>query len=163
MKRLFKLLRVDTRGGAVVELALAAPFLGALVVGMTDLSRAYAMKLRLAQAAQRAIESVQVNDKNTNDYTGLSAEATAAATAAGYSDSTVAVNYRLECNGAVNTQNTTGAAINATCPSSTPTYARYVTVTVSNLYTPMFATSYFPGANAQGKVAVSGYAGLRVQ
>ena len=81
MKRLFKLLRVDTRGGAVVELALAAPFLGALVVGMTDLSRAYAMKLRLAQAAQRAIESVQVNGKNTNDYTGLSAEATAAATA----------------------------------------------------------------------------------
>ena len=130
---------------------------------MTDLSRAYAMKLRLAQAAQRAIESIQVNGKNTNDYTGLSAEATAAATAAGYSASTVVVNYKLECNGAINTQNTTGAAINATCPTSTPTYARYVTVTISSLYTPMFATSYFPGANAQGQVTVSGYAGLRVQ
>jgi Flp pilus assembly protein TadG len=155
-------LRADQRGAAIVELALAAPFLAALVVGMTDISRAYAMKLRLAQAAQRAIESIQVNGKNTNDYTGLSAEATAAATAAGYSGSTVAVNYKLECNGATNTSNTTGAAINATCLSG-QTYARYVTVTISNTYSPLFATSYFPGSNANGTVNVSGYAGLRVQ
>ena len=162
MIRLLAQLRGDQRGASIIELALAAPFLATLVVGMTDVSRAYAMKLRLAQAAQRSIESIQVNGKNTNDYTALSAEATAAATAAGYSDSTVAVNYKLECNGATNTSNTTGAAINVSC-SSGQTYPRYVTVTISNLYTPMFATSYFPGANAQGKVAVSGYAGLRVQ
>ena len=161
--RFFSRLRADKRGASVVELALCAPFLGALIVGMTDVSRAYAMKLRLAQAAQRAIESIQVNGKNTNDYTGLSAEATAAATAAGYANSQIAVNYSLVCNGVVNTSNTTGAAITATCPTSSPTYARYVTVTISNNYSPMFATSYFPGANAQGQVAVSGYAGLRVQ
>lgn len=159
---LFRGLRSDERGASIIELALAAPFFGALIVGMTDISRAYAMKLRLAQAAQRSIESIQVNGKNTNDYTTLSAEATAAATAAGYTGSTVAVNYKLECNGASNTSNTTGAAINASCNSG-ETYSRYVTVTISNLYTPLFATSYFPAANAQGKVVVSGYAGLRVQ
>jgi Flp pilus assembly protein TadG len=158
----FASLRSDERGGSVVELALAAPFLCALVVGMTDISRAYAMKLRLAQAAQRTIESIQVNGRNTNNYTGLAAEAAAAATAAGYTGSTVAVNYMLECNGAASSSNTTGAAINTTCNSG-QTYARYVTVTISNTYTPMFATSYFPGANANGTVNVSGYAGLRVQ
>jgi len=162
MMRLLTQLRRNQRGASAIELALCAPFLAAVVVGVTDISRAFAMKLLLTQAAQRSIESIQVNGKNTNDYTGLSAEATAAATAAGYSGSTVGVVYKLECNGVTSTSNTTGAAINATC-SSGETYARYVTVTISNLYTPMFAKSYFPGANAQGKVAVSGYAGLRVQ
>jgi Flp pilus assembly protein TadG len=162
MKRLLSQLRANERGAAILELALAAPVLAALIVGLTDVSRAYAMKLRLAQAAQRTIERIQVNGKNTNDYTTLSAEGTAAATAAGYSDSTVVVNYKLECNGTTKTSNTTGAAINVSCDSG-QTYARYVTVTISNYYTPVFGTRYFPGANAQGQVAVSGYAGLRVQ
>lgn len=161
MKRLFPRLRADQRGAAIVELALAAPILAVLIIGMTDISRAYAMKLRLAQAAQRSIESIQWKGKNTNDYTTLSAEATSAATAAGYSGSTVTVNYKLECNGSTNTSNTTGAAINVAC-SSGQTSARYVTVTISNYYTPMFGTRFFPGANGQGQVAVSGYAGLRV-
>jgi len=161
MKRVLSNLRADKRGAAVVELALAAPVLATLVIGMTDISRAYAMKLRLAQAAQRTIEKIQVNGQNTNDYTTLSAEASAAASAAGYSGSTVIVNYMLECNGATNTSNTTGAAINVTC-SPGQTSARYVTVTISNYYTPIFGTRFFPGANAQGQIAVSGYAGLRV-
>ena len=161
MKRLLSRLRVDKRGAAAVELALAAPILATLIVGITDISRAYAMKLRLAQAAQRSIESIQWQGKNTNNYTTLSTEAANAATAAGYTGSTVVVNYRLECNGATNTSNTTGAAINVACTSGQTT-ARYVTVTISNFYTPMFGTRFFPGANAQGKVAVSGYAGLRV-
>jgi len=160
MKRVLSNLRADRRGAAVIELALAAPVLAALLVGMTDISRAYAMKLRLAQAAQRTIEKIQVNGQNTNDYTTLSAEAAAAATAAGYTGSTVVVNYKLECNGTTNTSNTTGAAINAACTGG-QTSARYVTVTISNYYSPMFGTRFFPRANAQGQVAVSGYAGLR--
>lgn len=162
MIRILAPLRANERGASIIELGLAVPFLAALVVGMTDISRAYAMKLRLEQAAQRTIESFAWRGKNTNDYTTLSTEAAAAATAAGYTGSTVVVNYKLECNGVTNTSNTTGAAINTSCNSG-ETYSRYVTVTISNLYTPMFATSYFPGANAQGQVAVSGYAGLRVQ
>lgn len=160
MMRLLNHLRADERGASVIELALALPFLATIVVGMTDISRAYSMKLKLEQAAQRSIEKVE-QTTNSNDFTSVSTEASAAATAAGYSGSTVTVNYRLECNGTVTAQ-TTGAAITTACTGG-QTSAKYVTVTIANAYTPMFATSYFPGANSQGQVAVSGYAGIRVQ
>jgi Flp pilus assembly protein TadG len=161
MMRLLKLLRTDQRGASIVELGLVAPIFGGLLVGMTDISRAYSMKLRLEQAAQRAIETVQQQARSGNNYSALTTEASSAATAAGYSGSTVTVAYKLECNGTTNTS-TTGAAINASC-SSGETYARYVTVTISNSYTPMFTASYFPNHNSNGTVTVSGYAGLRVQ
>jgi Flp pilus assembly protein TadG len=159
--RLFRLLRTNERGASIVELGLVAPIFAGLLVGMTDISRAYSMKLRLEQAAQRAIETVQQQTRSGNSYSSLSTEASSAATAAGYSGSTVTVSYKLECNGATNTS-TTGAAINASC-SSGQTYARYVTVSISNSYTPMFTASYFPNHNSDGTVTVSGYAGLRVQ
>jgi Flp pilus assembly protein TadG len=161
MMRLLKRLRDSERGASVVELALAAPIFATLIVGMSDVARAYSMKLRLEQAAQRAIETVQQQSRNGNNYSALSTEADNAATAAGYSGSTVTVAYTLECNGTSNTS-TTGAAINASCTTG-QTYARYVTVTISNSYTPMFAHSFFPRHNANGSVTVSGYAGVRVQ
>jgi Flp pilus assembly protein TadG len=157
----FPKLRRDERGAAIMELALAAPFLAAMLVGMTDISRAYSMKLQMEQAAQRAIEQIQQQSTSSTSYTSVGTEAQAGATAAGYSGSTAVVNYRLECNGTV-VQQTTGAAITSSC-SSGQTYARYVTVTVSNSYTPMFASSYFANLNSNGTVTVSGYAGTRVQ
>lgn len=161
MMRPLKRLSANERGASVIELALALPFLGAIVVGMTDISRAYSMKLRLEQAAQRSIEKIAQQTAGSNDYSAVGTEAAAAATAAGYSSSTVTLNYRLECNGTVAAQ-TTGGPITTACTGG-QTAAKYVTVTIANAYTPMFATSYFPGANANGTVNVSGYAGLRVQ
>lgn len=159
--RLLRLLRSDQRGASVVELALAAPILASLLVGMTDISRAYSMKLRLEEAAQRAIETVQQQTRSANNYTALSTEASNAATAAGYSGSTVTVTYTLYCNGTSHSS-TTGAAITSSCNSG-ETYARYVTVNISNSYTPMFTDTYFPNRNGNGTVTVSGYAGIRVQ
>ena len=72
-------LRGDNRGAALIELALAMPFLAALVIGMTDLSRAFSMKLQLEQAAQRAIEKVEQQRSVSTDYSTLSTEATSAA------------------------------------------------------------------------------------
>ena len=46
MKRLVHLIR-DERGTSVIELALLAPILASLVIGMSDLSRAYSAKLQL--------------------------------------------------------------------------------------------------------------------
>jgi Flp pilus assembly protein TadG len=161
MIRLLKRLRDSERGASVIELALVAPVFATLVVGISDVTRAYSMKLRLEEAAQRAIETVQQQSRNGNNYSTLSTEASNAASAAGYSGSTVTVTYSLECNGTSNTS-TTGAAINATCNSG-QTYARYVTVNISNSYTPMFTASYFPHHNNNGTVTVSGYAGIRVQ
>lgn len=161
MMRTFSQLRADQRGASVIELALVAPIFGALLVGMVDISRAYDMKLRLEHAAQRAMEKVQ-QTQSANNYTSVSAEATAAATAAGYTGSTVDVSYKLECNGTASSSNTTGNAINATC-STGQTYSRYVAVTITNTYMPMFTLRFFPTSNSDGSVSVSGYAGLRVQ
>ena len=162
MMRLPLSLRANERGAAIIELALAAPFFAALVIGMVDMSRAYSMKLKLEQAAHRAIEKYQAAATMPTDFTALGTEASTAATAAGYSGSTATVDYWLECNG-TKTSETTGAALSPATCSSGQTYARYVTVTVSNTYTPFFASRAWPGANAQGKIAVSGYAGMRVQ
>jgi Flp pilus assembly protein TadG len=162
MMRLFPKLMRDERGASVIELALAAPVLAALILGMTDLARAYTMSVQLQQAAQRAIERVQQQKSGSTDFSYVGTEATTAATAAGYSGSTATVNYRLECNGSVKAQ-TTGAPITTTSCNTGETYSRYVTVSVSNKYTPMFGTSYFPGADSNGQVAISGYAGIRIQ
>lgn len=149
-------LKRNERGAAVIELALAAPFLAALLVGIIDLSRAYSMKYKLEQSAQRAVEQIQQNHTVLTDYSPYATEATTAASAAGYSGSTASVDYWLECNGV--------RASDPTVPCSTgQTYARYVTITVGNTYTPFFSTRAWPGANAQGNIPVSGYAGIRVQ
>ena len=149
-------LRRNERGAAVIELALAAPFLAALLVGIIDLSRAYSMKYKLEQSAQRAVEQIQQNHTVLTNYSPYATEATTAATAAGYSGSTASVDYWLECNGT--------RASDPSVPCSTgQAYARYVTITVSNTYTPFFSSRAWPGANAQGNIPVSGYAGIRVQ
>jgi Flp pilus assembly protein TadG len=162
MMRLRPNLGANERGAAIIELALAAPFFAALAIGMIDLSRAYSMKLKLEQAAQRAIEKAQASATQSTDYTFVGTEAATAATAAGYSGSTATVDYWLECNG-TKTSETTGAPLSPATCSSGQTYARYVTVTVSNTYTPFFASRIWPNADAQGNIAVSGYAGMRVQ
>lgn len=155
---MMRLLRIgrDQRGAAVVELALAAPFFAALFIGIVDLSRAYSMKLRLEQSAQRAIEGIEQQHSVLSDYSSYGTEASTAATAAGYSGSTATVDYWLECNGVRQSDPTTPC-------NSGQTYARYVTITVSNTYTPFFSSRAWPGANAQGNIPVSGYAGIRVQ
>ena len=158
MMRLPFTIKADQRGAALIELALAAPFFAALVIGMVDMSRAYSMKLKLEQSAQRAIEKVQASATKPTDFTYVGTEATTAATAAGYSGSTATVDYWLECNhDGVHLDYDTGA-----CGTGAP-YARYVQVGVSKTYSPIFGTRYFPGANANGTVNVAGQATLRVQ
>ena len=55
MIRMFKSLTRDERGASVIELALVTPFLGSMLVGMVDLSRAYSRKLQLEQASIRQV------------------------------------------------------------------------------------------------------------
>ncbi len=65
MKRLSHLFR-DERGTSVIELALVAPILASLVIGMSDLSRAYSAKLQLEQAAQRSIEKAMNGEEGNH-------------------------------------------------------------------------------------------------
>jgi Flp pilus assembly protein TadG len=158
MSRIISLLR-DERGASLIEMALAAPFLATMVIGMVDISQGYSAKVKLTQAAQRAIEKAMQGEKGTTLYDTLQQEG---ADAAGVPISQVTVNYWLECNG-VNQHTTSNmtADFEVVCPPG-QTYARYVTVDIQKNYTPMFATHWL-GSNADGSFTLHGKAGLRVQ
>lgn len=144
----------DERGNSVIEMALAAPLLASLFIGMVDISRAVSAKMTLEQAAQRAVEKAQARDYKSSYASTLQSDAQ---TAAG-PGSSATVDAWLECNhDGVHLDFDTGV-----CSTGVP-YARYVKVRVTNTYTPIFGTRFFPGANANGSVNVAGQATLRVQ
>ena len=149
----FARLAKDDRGASIIELALVAPILASLLIGMVDLSRAYSHKLQLEQAAQRAIEKVQQYQATSSTYGTLQAEA---ATAAGVPAANVTIDFWLECNGA------RAANYNSSCPNG-QVYARWVNVDVTGTFTPMFRSRYYPRANANGTFTLHGIAGMRTQ
>ena len=154
MNRLLPLGRCE-RGNSVVEMALVAPILALMLIGMVDLSRAYSTKLQLTQAAQRTIEKVQSRRVALNNELLIQAEGAAAAEAAGFPDATVTVDKWLECDGARQ-----GALIVACLPSQN--YARYVSVDIADTFTPTFRKS-FAGSTSAGTFTLHGEAGVRVQ
>jgi Flp pilus assembly protein TadG len=161
MIRLLRPLARDERGASVIELALVAPFLASMVIGMVDLSNGYSEKLQLEQSAQRAIEKAMNGDKTADLFDTLKAEAS---TAAGVDEDAVTVNYWHECNGV--SQNTSAASMlsdyeDKKCSDGVP-YARYVTVRIEKAYTPMFSSEWL-GANPDGSFTLVGEAGVRVQ
>lgn len=152
MNRFAQLAR-DDRGASIVELALVVPIMASLLIGMVDLSRAYSHKLKLEQAAQRAIEKVQQYQTTTSTYGTLQAEAAAAA---GVPTTNVTIDYWLECNGVKATN------YDSVC-SSGQTYARWVQVDVTGTFTPLFPSKKYPGANSNGTFTLHGIAGMRTQ
>jgi len=156
MIRLPTRLARDDRAAAIVELALIMPFFAAMVVGVADITRAYSAKLKLEQAAYRSIEKVQQYRDTTSTYSTISAEATAAATAAGFTSPTVTIDYWLECNGTRQTN------YNTACTGG-QTENRWIQVDIAGKFTPMFATSRWPGSNADGTYTLHGKAGLRTK
>jgi Flp pilus assembly protein TadG len=165
MSKLLQLGR-DERGASLIELALVAPFLATLVLGVVDLSNGYSAKLQLEQAAQRTIEKAmqaeknEINGLNVTYYQTLKAEG---ATAAGVDQSAVTVKYWLECNG-VN-QNTSASTMDADYDKVCNTgqaYARYISVAITKTYTPMFNLR-LPGSNSNGTYTLEGTASMRVQ
>lgn len=159
MKRLFHLVR-DERGTSIIELALLAPILASLVIGMSDLSLAYSAKLQLEQAAQRSIEKAMNGKKEAALFETLLAEATAAADVAA---DAVEVSYWLECDGV--SQNTSPSTMEAdygkVCADD-ETYARYVNVRIEKDFEPVFSAQWL-GANPDGTFTLVGEAGIRVQ
>ena len=158
-------LRDDERGASLIELALAAPFMAAIVIGMADLSRAYSTKLMLEQAAQRAVEKVENQRSVSTSYnTDLEAEATSAMTAAGYSTgNSYTPDSWLECSSDAGASWTRQTDFNGSCPNAGDLTARYVSMRVSRSFVPMFSSRAWPGADASGNITVSGYAEVRMQ
>lgn len=177
MRHSLRKLCADAKGAAIIELALVAPLLALMVVGVVDISNAYSRKLALEQGAQRAIEKIM---QTTGDDTvggtikteavcqvnGMNVDGSCKTSPITASD--VIVTYRLECtvisSGAVTSQtNTDAAAFDAlTCPS-TARESRYIEVAVSDRYTPMFGT-HFAGFNSgDSSYHLLATAGVRVQ
>ncbi len=163
MMRALMNLRRDERGASIIEMALTAPFLAALVIGMVDISRGYNAKLQLNQAAQRAVEKAMQGmqgDESTDIFQGLQQEA---ALVAGVDEEDVDVRYWLECNGvSQNTSKATMAADYEKVCQPGEVYSRHLNVEIEKVYTPMFQTKWL-GSNPDGTFDLIGEAGLRVQ
>ena len=149
---MFKMIRNlarDKRGAAIVEMAMVAPVLATMIIGVVDLSNAFGRKLKLEQAAQRGIEKIMNTSANATVEATLQSEA---ATQAGVPLSNVTVSYRLECNGAV----TTGS-----CPAGQKS-SQWISVDVEDKYKPLFPI-HLKGINADGTYHIKATAGMRIQ
>jgi Flp pilus assembly protein TadG len=151
IERAKSLLR-NERGAAVIELAIAAPILTALIIGTVQVSQSYSAKLQLEQAAQASVERVQ---QAGFDTTKIATYKTEAAAAAGVTTGNVAIDYWTECNGARQ------GSFSATC-STGATYARYMSIDITKSFTPMFSTR-LTGAGTNGAYTLHGIAGIRFQ
>jgi hypothetical protein len=141
----------DRRGTAVTELAIFAPILAAMVIGIVDMSMAFGRKLSIEQAAQRSIERVmQTTGTATPDETIINE----AASQAGVPVENVTVTYRLECD------ETHVADYNLECDDG-EIEARYLEVTVVDAYEPMFSMHFGPIGD-DGKYHMSAKAGMRI-
>jgi Flp pilus assembly protein TadG len=160
----FASIRANERGASLIELALAAPFMAALLIGMADMARAYSLKLMLEQASQRSIEMVENQRSVQTSYSSaLTTEATGAMTDAGYSTgNTYAPDAWLECSSDGTTW-TRQSDFNGSCPNAGDTTARYVSMRISRSFAPMFPSRAWPGADANGNITLSGYAEVRIQ
>ena len=144
-------LRRDQRGIAIIEMALVAPILALVVVGMVDVSNGYSKKLQLEQAAQRTIERAQQTVISSTMGETLKAEG---AEAAGVDPSKVKVEWWLECSGL------RANDYDAPCARG-ETPARYLNVSIEDDYKPVFALGFAGATN--GVYAITGKAGVRTQ
>jgi Flp pilus assembly protein TadG len=153
MKRLFTLVH-DRAGTVTVELALLAPILAALLIGLVDIGDAYSDKLRLEQVAQRSIEKVMQNSFKVADVATLESEAEAAAG----TGANATVTYWLECDETVKT----GANAYSSGCAEGEQYGRYVQIEITRTYTPIIV-SILGGSKMTGNFTLSGVAGIRIQ
>ena len=172
-RRLWRIAR-DKRGAVIVELAIVAPVLALLVIGVVDMSNAFSRKLGLEQGAQRALEKImQTTDDTTVEKTlaneavcqvnGMNSDGSCKTSP--ITTSNVTVTYRLECTdsaGSTTAQsNTDPDVFNAyKCPTGS-TEARFISVRVTDKYTPLFPVTF--GLNADGTYHLSSTAGIRQQ
>jgi len=160
MIRLVRMIAHDQRGTSVIEMGLALPLLGFMLVGMVDLSSGFAAKLKLEQAAQSTVEDVQqrgYTHNTTTTPTSLDAIEDEAEARAGTGAVATATAYR-ECS---TSTARTKVAWTESCASGATT-ALYVSVSLAKTFTPMFSLR-LTGANANGTYSLTGAAALRIQ
>src|SRR5437763_8003963 len=163
----------NTRGAAVIEMALVAPVLALGVIGIVDVSNAYSKKLALEQGAQRAIEKIMNTTETSTVEATLANEAVCQVN--GMTGSTcntspittgnVTVTWRYDCTvgGTVTSQTTTSSATYDTyvAGACAGTKSGYVQVTVTDTYTPLFPVHFASFNTSDSTYHLSATAGTR--
>lgn len=165
-------LAADEKGTSIVELAMVAPLLSLVTMGIIDLSTGYGRRLELTEAASRTIEKVAANNfeipagSDGPDYSAIRADA---AEGAGVPVSQVTVTRWLECDGVEQ------PSFEGTCPPEDrpecdaevipqdclPVMARYIEVRIDDSFRPQFASIVAPGPN--GTYPLFAEAAVRIQ
>lgn len=165
MRRLLSSLKRDCRGVATIELALYAPMLALMTIGVVDMSNAFGRKLALEQASQRAIEKVmQTTGVKSVADTIIDEAADQANIPDDEKADKVTVTYRLECDDDPPQTSSNADTFDAfTCASGTAKEARYIIVAVSDVYEPMFPMHFAGYSSADGGYPITSTAGMRTQ
>jgi hypothetical protein len=103
----------------------------------------------------------EINGLNVTYLATLKAEA---AEAADVDPSAVTIRYWLECNGV--SQNTSPSTMDTDYDKVCGTgvaYARYISVSITKNYTPMFDVDWLSGRNPDGSYTLIGATSMRVQ
>jgi Flp pilus assembly protein TadG len=154
----------DDRGTAIIELAIVAPVIALMTVGVVDLSNGFNTKLKIEQAAQRSIEKVMQTTGITNVETTIAneaicqfngTEANGTCKAAPLTAANVSVTHSLYCNNAA----TPTTAVDC---AEGEVESRWIRVTVWTNYEPMFQLR-FSGAGSDGKYRIEARAGMRTE
>lgn len=144
----------DQSGTSAVELALTVPVLAMLTFVAADVAMAFKTKIKLQTAAERTAEMASSGGLNSTAYQNLASDA---ASAAGVSANNVSVTSTLLCDGTVQSSTT------AVCTTGQQ-MKRYVAITVTGSYTPMFAGLARGGSWSSGQaIALTGSASVRLQ
>lgn len=177
MSRLSRIrLLANERGAAVIEMAMIAPVLALGVIGIVDVSNAYSRKLALEQGVQRAVEKIADTTENTSVESTLANEVKCQVNGSTTSGSTttcntsstqnITVTWRLDC--------TTGTTTTSTSTTSSSTYdtlvaactspstkAGYVSVTVTDKYSPLFPIHFGSFNTSDSTYHINATAGVR--
>ena len=144
-------LRADEDGISIVELAIGAPVLAIMIIGIGDLGRGFSQRYFLQQAANRTLELAHQGTSGAN-YNHLILEA---ATAANVPETNVTLTQWLECSG-------TMKAFDSFCDPG-QTVARFVRINIRDSFKPLFGTAGYPDVQSDGTVRIEAMATLRVQ
>lgn len=140
----------DNRGTGLIELAIAAPVLLILVLGISDLGRVLSQGHMLRQAVNRSLELAQGSTREI-DYSFLADEAAAAARVP---REQVVFEQWLLCN-------STRKVWTDDCNGGES--ARYVKLTVFSYFQPFFGTMWYANAQPDGTVKLTAHGSLRVR
>lgn len=139
---------IATDGAALVEMALIAPLMAAVMMGTVDTAQYFASGLNVQQAVNRSLE-MSLMGGPTVAVSDIQAQA---ADQAGVDVSAVTVTQTLKCSGAV-------TAWALTCASGQET-ARYTQVSVWKTFTPSFVlnslTQMYKSSNGDIPISVTG-------